>query len=61
MYMEIIYIEIFAINFYNRYKGAFIMRIIKYDINKILKKNYRKVIDILLKNVIILKRAMDMD
>ena len=40
--MEIIYIEIFAINFYNRYKGAFIMRIIKYDTNKILKKELQK-------------------
>ena len=42
MYMEIISIEIFAINFYNKCKGAFIMRIIKYDINKILKKELQK-------------------
>lgn len=42
MYMETISIEIFAINFYNKCKGAFIMRIIKYDTNKILKKELHK-------------------
>lgn len=61
MYMETISIEIFTINFYNKYKVDFIMRINKHDTNKILKKNYRKVINILLENVIILKKSKDMD
>lgn len=44
MYMEIISIEIFAINFYNKCKGAFFMRII--NVKNIKEKYFNYVYEI---------------